>query len=175
MSEEISLVDQVGNCHKILDELFLLHQECLLEGELEQALVVLRGFNTCHTLHMEYEDTLLLPAYAQLPNPGRWDATLYEKEHQKIIDLYTKLVNALVELEQQPPSGKQLRRTIIHFLDREKSFKGLCEHHQEREEASMLLELDTQKDLGWLLSEKKNFQNEWEKVYNQVMELIKTP
>ena len=47
-------------------------------------------------------------------------------------------------LREQQLSDSQLRRNIIALLDKEKTFKGLTEHHEEREEDAMLKELDEQ-------------------------------
>lgn len=47
-------------------------------------------------------------------------------------------------LSKQQFSESLLRRNIIALLDKEKIFKGLTEHHEEREEEAMLKELDEQ-------------------------------
>ena len=46
-------------------------------------------------------------------------------------------------MEQQFNHG-QAMRNIIALMDREKTYKGLTEHHEEREEDAMLRELDEQ-------------------------------
>ena len=40
---------------------------------------------------MQFEDDVLLPKYAVLQEPGKWDATFYQLEHHKIVDLYLKI------------------------------------------------------------------------------------
>jgi hypothetical protein len=47
-------------------------------------------------------------------------------------------------LSEQQLNDSQLRRNIIAVLDKEKTFKGLTEHHEEREEDVMVKELDEQ-------------------------------
>lgn len=157
-----SLNSQLRDCHEQLNELFLLHQEALLQGELANARVILASYEACHRVHMEFEDERLLPKYEELATPGRWDATLYRKEHRKIEDLYTRIEQGLDWLNGQPLQPGQMRRNIIQLLDREKSFKGLCEHHQEREEASLFVELDRQTDAHWRMSVTAEFSAKWQ-------------
>jgi hypothetical protein len=69
-------------------------------------------------------------------------------------------------------SSKELRRQIIVFLDEEKTFKGLREHHQEREEAGMLLELDNQTGNNWRVSTIKPFMNAWSDCMERNMAIV---
>ncbi len=173
MGEELSLTRRITTCHQQLDEIFLLHQEALLQGHLQAAADILDAFNTCHTLHMNFEDKVLLPMYADLEEQGKWNATLYHQEHQKIQDLYGRIEEGLQWLIKQSLDPSQLRRNIINLLDREKSFKGLCEHHQEREEASLLVELDRQCDENWRIEAVNSFSQEWEQKLEIEMQSIK--
>lgn len=173
MTIEVSLVEQFKLCHSQLDELFLLHQEALLEGKLEKAATILASYQSCHSLHSQYEDDLLIPKYAELLEQGKWNATLYAQEHQKIEDLHKKVEEALLWLIKQDLRPSQQRRNIIKLLDREKSFKGLCEHHQEREEDSLLFELDRQTDVLWRLKVSDSFSTLWEKKFKTELESIK--
>ncbi len=162
MENEISLVGQFTYCHNQLNEIFLLHQEALLQGKLPNALGILNGYASCHELHMHFEDDVFLPKYADLEEQGKWDATLYQQEHQKVTELYLKIERELQWLMEQSLSESQLRRNIIQLLDREKSFKGLCEHHQEREEICLFVELDRQADAHWLAEMRESFALQWE-------------
>jgi hypothetical protein len=173
MTSERLVTDQLAACHRQLDELFLLHQEALVQGHLEDAISILLAYNACHTLHSEFEDDVLIPAYANLEAQGKWNATLYEQEHQKINDLYSRIEQDLVCLSQQSLEPSQSRRNIIHLLDREKSFKGLCEHHQEREEASLLVELDQQLDCEWREETANLFSSRWKQILDYEMEKIR--
>jgi hypothetical protein len=162
MESETSLVKQFKACHFHLDELFLL-QEALLQAKLDNALIILKIFKTCHDLHMRFEDDKLIPKYASLPEQGKWDATLYQQEHQKVLELYKKIEQGLSWLVQQDLNLSQLRRNIIKLLDRQKSFKGLCEHHQEREESSLFVELDRQSDANWRVEIRTSFSEIWDR------------
>ena len=167
-----SLQHLFKQCHSQLDELFLLHQEALLQGELTEALFLLEIYWSCHSLHSDFEDAQIFPVYRDLPEPGRWDATLYNKEHQKIKDLYETVRSAITTLIDRGLEGSPLRRGIIQLMDREKSFKGLCEHHQEREEQSLLVELDAQADSDWKMNTAGQFSDMWEIHFSETVRLI---
>ena len=167
MGSESSLVIRFRTCHHQLDEMFLLHQESLLQARLENAVSTLKSYESCHVLHMNFENDFLIPKYAALPDQGKWDATLYHMEHQKILDLYEKLEQSLIWMVEQDMKLSQERRNIIKLMDREKSFKGLCEHHQEREEASMFLELDRQTDENWRVEMIDTFLSQWTHQYEK--------
>ena len=151
-------------CHRQLDEMFLLHQELLLQAELVAAMTVLGSYWKCHECHMNFEDEILLPRYARLENEGRWNATLYQQEHQKIVDIFEKTQQDLAQLIDQNLDKRQLNRNIIALLDRQKTFKGLCEHHQEREEISLFVELDRQTDANWRQEELASFAEQWQQL-----------
>ncbi len=174
MSKEPSLTGQLGACHRQLDEIFLLHQEALIQGQLQNAVGILHSYESCHTLHRQFEDDVLLPVYAGLEQPGKWNATLYQQEHQKIGELYSRIEEGLHELMGQSLDPSQMRRNIIHLLDREKSFKGLCEHHQEREEQSLLIELDRQTDTYWRSAVMETFSAQWRQTLEKEMENIRS-
>jgi hypothetical protein len=65
-----------------------------------------------------------------------------------------------------------LRREIIAFLDKEKTFKALCEHHQEREEAGMLPELDKHTDIEWRASIIEPFLKDWNDCMERNMKIV---
>jgi hypothetical protein len=78
----------------------------------------------------------------------------------------------LLSLSKRQLSDKDLRREIIAFLDQEKTFKGLCEHHQEREEAGMLPELDRHSDTEWRASVIEPFLKEWNDCMERNMSIV---
>jgi hypothetical protein len=173
MTKKVSVAEQIASCHQQLDEIFLLHQEALMQGHLQDASSILNAYNACHTVHMQFEDEVLLPKYASLEQQGKWDATLYQQEHHKIHGLYEKIEQGLLWLREQSLNSSQLRRNIISLLDREKSFKGLCEHHQEREESSLLIELDRQVNNEWREEKLNLFSQQWQQTMDREMEEIK--
>ncbi len=161
MSDNTKLTEAITQCHRGLDEFFLLHQEAVLRGRFDDAIQLLNCFKELHHLHMGFEDEKLIPKLDGLGDRGRWTAALYTDEHAKVQDLMGKTEDNLLSLSKGQLSNKNLRREIIAFLDNEKTFKGLCEHHQEREEAGMFPELDRQTDTKWRASIIEPFLKEW--------------
>lgn len=161
MPDASSLKSVIARCHEELNRLFFLHQEAILVRELPRAIETLDRFIVAHDLHKHFEDTHLLPRLAELENPGDWPVSLYHHEHDKIGEFMTRLEKQIAELNARNLSGTELHFNIIELLDREKSIKGLCEHHQEREEAGMLLVLDEQTDEAWRTSILMPFVDEW--------------
>ena len=83
-------------------------------------------------------------------------------EHDKIQELMESTENYLIQLGDIQPDSRNLRKNIIAFLDREKTFKGYCEHHQDREEQGLLPELDKLTDNSWRTEIIGPFVNDWE-------------
>jgi hypothetical protein len=172
MSDKSKLTEVITQCHRELDEFFLLHQEAVLLGRFDDALQLLNGFKELHHLHMGFEDETLIPKLDGLGDLGRWPASLYTAEHAKVHELMGKTEENLLSLSKRQLSDKDLRREIIAFLDQEKTFKGLCEHHQEREEAGMLPELDRHSDTEWRASVIEPFLKEWNDCMERNMSIV---
>ena len=136
------LVKTIHQQHLDLRELFARHQEALLQGDLEKAITELDHFAACLKVHIQLEDSYLLPEFAKIERSTKWDVSLYEKEHEKIKHLHQTIHADLNWLSEQQLDESQLRRNIIALLDKEKTFKGLNEHHEDREEDALLKELD---------------------------------
>lgn len=137
------LVDLIHKQHLELGELFMQHQEALVQARFDDAVAAMARFNTCLSAHMVLEEKYLFPEFALIKRRTRWDVELYEMEHGKIRKLCDSLVKDLHWLRDQGLQGSDLYRNIIALLDREKTFKGMLEHHEDREEDAMLRELDT--------------------------------
>ncbi len=138
------LVDIIHKQHLDLRELFAQHQEALLQGHFEDAMTQLSNFNQCHQSHAKLEERYLFPLFSEIKHQSKWNVSLYIKEHEKIERLFENISKDVSWLSEQSLSESQLRRNIIALLDKEKTFKGLTEHHEEREEEAMLKELDEQ-------------------------------
>ncbi len=132
-----SLFSTTHAYHALLDELFLLHQEAILAREYTLVTTSLLLFKQWLTAHLELEDELFLPALSRHCPEPRWRPELYRKEHQKILKLLEEL-----DLRVREFGIESGRRDIIRLLDHQRRFKGLLEHHEEREEKGLLKELD---------------------------------
>jgi hemerythrin-like domain-containing protein len=172
MSENAGLTEVFIQCHRDLDDFFLLHQEAVLLGRLDAAIQSLNCFIELHDLHMGVEDQKLIPGLCELGDRGRWPAALYVAEHNKVRELIGKIEDNLLSLSKGQLSGKDFRREIITFLDTEKTLKGLCEHHQEREEAGLLRELDDAKGKRWRVSVIEPFLKEWHACMERNMNIV---
>lgn len=141
---KIMLANIIHNQHLELRELFMQHQEALLQGHFDAAITHLTHYDTCHQAHATLEERYLFPEFARIDRQTKWDVSLYEKEHEKIAVLFENISDDLNWLSEQQLSDSQKRRNIIALLDKERTFKGLTEHHEEREEDAMLRELNEQ-------------------------------
>ena len=172
MPDNSKLTEVIVRCHQELNELFLLHQEAVLLGNFDDAILLMDCFRELHHLHMSFEDESLIPGLDGLGERGRWPASLYRDEHAKVQELMGKTRNSLLSLSEDRLSNKSLRRRIIGFLDKEKTFKGLLEHHQEREEVGILPELDAHTDTRWRVSVIKPFLKEWNDRMQRNMSIV---
>lgn len=172
MTDNTTFTKVVSRCHSILDEIFLIHQEAILSGRFNDAINVFNSYRQLHDLHKSFEDEILIPKFNEVGNRGRWPASMYRMEHDKIRDLLEKTEKYLSELCETRLEGRNLRRNIIAFLDREKTFKGYCEHHQDREENGLLPELDGLVDSKWRADVIGPFVDDWENSVKQHMASI---
>lgn len=129
--------------HGRLDELFLSHQERLLEDDLAGAAALLDAHSAFFELHARHEEELLLPAYAKLPHLPRFSVELYTGQHRKMREL---LALARGRLDAIEGSGRVRRRRIIALLDLETTYKHLSEHHDGAERAGLFSVLDASAD-----------------------------
>lgn len=138
------LVEIIHKQHLELRELFMRHQEYLLQAKFERAIDCLARFHACLDAHMELEEKYLFPEFARIERKSRWDVDLYETEHEKIRRMHDHIMAELEWLHAESLNASDRRRNIIALLDQEKTYKGMLEHHEDREEEAMLRELDEQ-------------------------------
>ena len=127
--------------HQEMDELFLQHQEALLEQDWGKAQARYAAFHTLLKNHIELEDRVLLPLHQQLEKP-QWRSLVYTAEHDKVLEIAQIMAERIAA--PKPENASQRLRWIIKLLDDERSLKNLVEHHNEREEKGMLPELARQ-------------------------------
>lgn len=124
--------------HQEMDELFLQHQEALLEQDLPRAQARYAAFHTLLKSHIALEDSQLAPLHQQLPNP-QWRPLVYAAEHEKILQIAQIMAKRIAT--PLPTEHSARLRHIIGLIDEQRSLKNLVEHHNEREEKGMLPEL----------------------------------
>lgn len=133
-----SLLQCVSYYHRQIDELLMLHQEAVIVQDLALAEDALKAFSKLLKTHLELEDQLLIPAHETLDTEKSWKTLIYQEEHKKLHEL----LGNIRAMMRKAPESSELRRWVIEFIDYERTFKNVMEHHEEREEKGMLLELD---------------------------------
>ena len=166
------LVEIIKKQHLELRELFARHQEMLLTGQFDEAKLWLEHYIVCQKARIQLENSYLIPEFAKIERTTQWDASLYEKEHEKIMHLYKNISEDLNCLAEQELDESDKRRNIIALLDKEKTLKGLNEHHEDREEEAMLKELDEQLEEKKLKELKLDINLTWAEVIASVRETI---
>jgi hemerythrin-like domain-containing protein len=115
--------------HDETDELFLRHQELLLERQLPAATSALSAYRELIELHMRQEEELLLPIYARSNPSPRWPSVLFSGQHQRMRELLSSVAERVAALD-----GAALRsRDIIAVIEQERTYKHLVEHHDGAE------------------------------------------
>lgn len=89
--------------------------------------------------HIEIENTRLLP---HVPAGARWDARVYQLEHERIALLAQEHAARVAALDQRTPRGEiARRRAALALLDAAHALRHLLEHHHQREEMALAHEL----------------------------------
>lgn len=123
-------ISDILKFHDDLDEYFRQHQIALLHFEFEAALERLLEYERNLRTHMQDEEKILLPIYAEraeIPRSG--GVKLFLDEHEKMlahIELFKEQTGKLIS-EDVPDDG------LILLLDRESFYKRLTNHHDNRE------------------------------------------
>jgi hemerythrin-like domain-containing protein len=116
--------------HDQLTELFLQHQEALLQLDVPRALERLQHYTRALHAHMQIEEELLLPIYQRAGTIPGGPPEFFLGEHRRMREFLGRFTARLQELESASP---RLPRQIIQLFDEEATFKALCEHHDMRE------------------------------------------
>ncbi len=125
--------------HEHLDELFLLHQEALLQLDLALARERLLAYRRELQAHMQVEEELLLPVYERAGRIAGGPPEFFLGEHRRMLEFLDRFQTALdgMKTEREP-----LTRRVIRLLDDEAAYKSLCDHHDQRERSIFFPTLD---------------------------------
>ena len=124
----------IGAQHAHLLRLLQQERLTLLAGEIAQARDLLALMQALQETHIADEEKRLLP---RLPQSARWPARIYIAEHQKLTSMLADLRAALAPLSARIEDGA----TRLALLDAQMPFKHVLEHHFEREEKGLLVEI----------------------------------
>jgi len=130
----------LAGVHEWVDELFLSHQEALLEQNIPLAAELLERVYEGQRRHIGVEEEILLPVYARAGRIPGGDPELYTNEHRKMLQILEHFRQALPRLEEKAPGER--RRDLIDLFDRGYWYKRLHEHHDNRERNILYPTLD---------------------------------
>ncbi|EQD63839.1 hypothetical protein B2A_02200 [mine drainage metagenome] len=124
----------IGAQHAHLLRLLQQERLALLAGEIAQARDLLASMQALQETHIADEENLLIPRLSQ---SARWPARIYIAEHRKLASMLADLRAALKPLSARIEDGA----TRLALLDAQMPFKHVLEHHFEREEKGLLVEI----------------------------------
>jgi hemerythrin-like domain-containing protein len=125
--------------HKELLGLFDSHQRALLAKDIDSAIAILLKFQESLLRHIGFEETSLLPKYAQEGGETAGGTlAIFQAEHQKLKTVTDRLTRETIALY----GASDLDAQIISILDEETLFKGLFGHHALREKNILIPRLD---------------------------------
>lgn len=135
--------------HQALDAMFWAHRVAVLQGRIPEALTALRRFAMHLVRHIDEEDALVLPLYAESPPAGGFPRggapDIFRRDHERLRESLTRLELASEALlERADGEARDLARLAL--LDEERKFVDLLAHHDHRERAYLyprLAELTT--------------------------------
>ena len=125
--------DLEGQHTEMLD---VLQQErlALLTGDIGAARHLLDRLHRLQQDHIAHEEAQLIP---RLPPLARWPAKVYLAEHSKLGVMLGELRTALAPLPAQVSDAS----TRLTLIDAHMPFKHVLEHHFEREEKGLFVEV----------------------------------
>jgi regulator of cell morphogenesis and NO signaling len=132
-------VSAVLSEHDELEEQFDRHQRALLTRDIAAADATIGTFENALQRHIEYEEQVLLPLYAEKKAEIE-GATLpiFYAEHRKLREMCANLRRKTAGLYDSP----DVLGSILKLFDEETLFKGLFSHHALREKNLLFPRLD---------------------------------
>ena len=122
--------------HRRLERLFARHQEALVAQTPRRAAGFLSRYRRLLAAHIAQEDQWLAVMQA-LDIKTRWPLRVYRAEHRRLTRQVAALEASIRALRDEPVAPARL----IELIEREKSLKGLSEHHHAREEDDLYRQL----------------------------------
>ena len=123
-------INDLMKVHRLIDDMFFEHQRALLHFEFEKALTSLEVYESTLIRHMQDEEEVLLPVYAELASlPGAGAAKLLFDDHEKMRGYVESFKEKTARLASEP----DIDRALLQLLDREAFYLRLCGHHDKRE------------------------------------------
>jgi len=126
----MTYIKDLMNVHTFVDEMFFDHQKALLHFEFDKALKLLEMYQATLIRHMQDEELILLPVYAdRAQQSGAGAPKLFFDDHEKMSSFIKLFLERIAEIKEQPDIDK----AVLQILDREAFYLRLCSHHDKRE------------------------------------------
>jgi hypothetical protein len=106
----------------------------LLVGDLVEARAARDELQGLHAAHIALEESALIP---KLPSSARWSAKVYLAEHAKL----SAMLGEWREILARQPDRLAPPEQRLALLDASAPLQHLLEHHFEREEKGLLIEI----------------------------------
>lgn len=132
MSEHVELTMQ----HSQMLDLLQAERLAILDGDVARARALLARLDELQHAHLVDEESRLIPS---LPESARWHARIYVAEHRKLCTMMIELRAGLDALPAYLADGG----ARLAVLDSQIPFKHVLEHHLEREEKGLFVEVGT--------------------------------
>ena len=126
----MTYIKDLERVHVLLDDIFLDHQKALLHFQFEEALSLLEMYESILIRHMQDEELILLPVYAERAKfSGAGSPKHFFDDHTKMRSYVEVFKEKAAELE----SELDIDKALLQLLDREAFYLRLCGHHDKRE------------------------------------------
>ncbi len=127
--------------HRELDMLLRAHLDAVIALDFAAALARLAIWQHAFALHLHAEDTMLIPALADVAAP-RWVAHVYDAEHRHLEALVHDYTARFAGTVAVLPDGVTKRRNMaLAIIDSAHVLRHVIDHHHQREEQALFLEL----------------------------------
>ncbi len=136
MDLDVDPVDLLLGHHLALGDLFAQHQEALVDRRWAEAAQLLEQYEQSLLRHIDFEEQHLLSRCDAVGN-ARWPSAVYRAEHRRIEQLLRKAADRLTRAR----AAEITPTVLVSLLDEERTLKHLVEHHHEREEKALFVEL----------------------------------
>jgi hemerythrin-like domain-containing protein len=133
---DVDVIQLLLGHHLALSDLFARHQEALVERRWTEAARLLDEYGQSLLRHIDFEERNLLPR-CDAVGSARWSSAVYRAEHRRIEQLLCKATDRLRHARESEITPA----VLISLLDEERTLKHLIEHHHEREEKALFVEL----------------------------------
>lgn len=154
-----SLQDDLHESHRDLRQWLLFHQECLLLGDADKALLAWQAFSRILGMHIDFENRYLLQPEVEGRQALRWPVNVYRKEHDKLLAMQVDINTRLSQYAGF--DGRYRRLALLELLDVELRFVHVLEHHEQREEDDLLTSLAA-------MPEAENLSRQWRAINNEL-------